>query len=126
MKGGICLFGFLDLWEAKLRPYRGRADLAASSESFAKSYYHHPSSDSRPMSDDRYILDQLDLSFWKSLNEDEVHDTDATSGVVSQGGPTVGSWAEFHIAQTAFLDPLVDFPSAHIVQSPQSLVLVQG
>lgn len=78
-----------------------------------------------PMSDDRYILDQLDLFFWESRNEHGVQYTDATSGV-SQGGPTVESRAELSIAQTAFLDPLVDFPSAYIVQSPQSLVLVQG
>lgn len=77
------------------------------------------------MSDDKYTLDELDLSFWESRNEYGVQYTDATSGV-SQGGPTVESRAELSIAQTAFLDPLVDFPSAYIVQSPQSLVLVQG
>lgn len=50
------------------------------------------------------ILDQLDLILWESHDEDEVHDTDATSGV-SQGGPTVESRAEFGIAQTALLHP---------------------
>jgi hypothetical protein len=52
------------------------------------------------------ILDQLYSFLWESHHEDEVHDTDATSWV-SQGGLTEGSRAEFSIAETAFLDPLV-------------------